>query len=1489
MDVQRPYRKWIIRLAIALVVIVCLYFGLRFTLKSDWAMNYAIGYTEQTISDLTGAQFTIGNLSGDLFDGVIATDLHMSNGDTLVTIDTIRIEYRLYGLLSRTIHLKKVHVSGISAQVNRDTSGVWSFSDYLPETDSTKIDTTVTPEPSPWILRIDQFHVDNSEVFVTGLMESEDPIVADDIVIDGRFSQMFGVMDFQIHNMAFNTRHPDLEETLRLSLQMDADANTISLPSLIAHYGSSVMNASGTYDLNTETILSALRINPLAHTDIQPFTDVEIYQDLDVDLNIKGTLDSPELAFIIADGTRLILDSRFEFTSSDLGYSLALADVTGPGGNLNDYMRIEDVDLPIFGAYRLQFAGSLPVSEPVDISGDVNLSVADVMYTTYRIGKADIEARMQDGKATIQSLVRTGLNSVNANGSINDFRIDNPTWNMRLETTIASLALFDTSQESGTSFKGTIRASGSGLSIPGMRSRYDIDMRDVIALGQSYGSIQANGRINELIYIDSSLVQFPESGTVHLSGFSTIDFATPEYQFDLVANGLNMSFLQGYEELDTHLSMQILVNGVCLTEDERKMDIQMDVDSSWVNGTLIESMYASLHLDQNRLDIEDATLKSDIADGNFAGVVRIDSLFMPSNNLDFNIQIKNLQPLASLAGAEVLGARGEIRGRVEEDNGVPQMVAIIAIDDFVYDSLKVNRIVGQYTMGVQERPKYLAEIDLIDPQYNDFRFQDIRFTSRGQFIQQDIAGAYGLELNVQDNTGIIINGDFNQQGYSIRLNTSVFDIRGPLRTYSQVAPFNLTVIDNVIQSDTLKLGAPGDASLKLRIHYAATDTLALGLDVDNVNMEALQKSVMEESLFDGDLTGHLSFLYGLSTFAVDTDLEFRNIVYGEQRIDTLLLDVTIADEMLDGDLLIRHEREDLLIADLEIPFRLGDPTEFDEAFFEKPVHGSIKSKPIDLITFTDLFEQLGAPAITGILEMNTELKGIAGIPILDGTITIQDGSVAGVPIDQLELEWLYDQSKRRIELLSVLDASGQRVLTSNLSIPLNLDLRNFTKIIPNPTDSLNGDITADEFNLALLEPFLPHETVNQIKGYTSARIDISGTIGEPDLSGRMDITGGSIYIQPTNTPYRDVRMEVLLQDDVVEIRDLSIRSGSGELTLNGSMNLDGFETDQVNLILKTQNFTISDTRDLKAAVSIDADITGSYIRPVMDGSMLVNNGNIYLDNFGERTVEEIQLDTDDTYEPPSFYDSLSVRMRVQLDPNVWLRNRTSPEMALELEGDMDLLKDRGGDLQAFGSLGVRQGYAMQYGKRFQIEKGDLSFNGDPFNPQLDIVSVYQLRVPDDIEIRYLISGTVDEPVFDFSSNPEMELENIISYTLFGKPFGALFSWQQSFSGGGGGSDLARDAAIGILVDRVENLATEALGIDLLQIDTNRQGETTTTSVKAGKYITDKLFVAVLNELGGSDAITRVVLEYYIRRNLQLILTQGNDRRSGIDLLWKYEY
>jgi autotransporter translocation and assembly factor TamB len=74
----------------------------------------------------------------------------------------------------------------------------------------------------------------------------------------------------------------------------------------------------------------------------------------------------------------------------------------------------------------------------------------------------------------------------------------------------------------------------------------------------------------------------------------------------------------------------------------------------------------------------------------------------------------------------------------------------------------------------------------------------------------------------------------------------------------------------------------------------------------------------------------------------------------------------------------------------------------------------------------------------------------------------------------------------------------------------------------------------------------------------------------------------------------------------------------------------------------------------------------------------------------------------------------------------------------------------------------------------------------------------------------------------------------------------------------------------------------------LEIDNTNRTTGGGTTIKAGKYISDKTMLAVIQQLG-ANSTTQFTLEYQFRRNLQLILTQSDDSRTGIDILWRHDY
>jgi autotransporter translocation and assembly factor TamB len=1464
-------------------VLVVLLGGFRLAMLSDWMRGHVVAMIENTVGDLTGAQLTIGSHHGDLYKGLRLEQVALVKIDTLMRADTIIIDYSLWPMVRKSIMIGKLEIDGLWVNIDQDSTGVINLSTLLPESDDT------SEGGSGWSIILPNIYLNNGTVTYRSFEGSfQDPLNIRGITAVGSY-RLTGVnWVSQMRSLEFEANHAMLSDAIGLSMVANADNEIMSIESLLLEYGKTLANVTGTYSILQDSVIAELKVAPLSADDVNSLIDPVMVQNLNVDLSIKGSMNKIETLINVYDGSLEILNVVAHLAQRDSLYGLSYLSAKSPGFKMGDYILLPDMDEVRFAGTDIQFAGWAPFGDLSALEGDAKLQTSNLVYETYRAGSIEANMTQRDKQATIDLKVRTGNNRLDGKIFASNIMSDVVNWRAQLTASVQNLRQFDTSQTIPISFKSNLRANGTGISMDGLRSKFDGFFTEVSVDGQKIDRIDVAGNISNKLYVDSLVVAIGQ-GRLMASGTSSLDFELPVYDITITARSVDMSEIVGFEELITDLNATMSLSGIGYKEQNRNINIELKADSSWVNQTRIDQVDASIVLARNMLFIEDASLASEIADGTFKGDFAIDDVFRPSNNLVFNLNLKNLQPLAPLVGVDILRAKGEIRGRVEQGAESPQLVAIVALDDIAYDSIFVSRVVGQYVMDIQNAPSYQADLELISPNINGTLLEDIRFTSRGKIVGNDLSGQFGIDLNVQAESGISLAGVYSKESDKILLTTKTFDIRGPTRTYRQVSDFNLIYVDDIATSDTLILRAEPDAQLLFQVRHLSADSTALWLDARNVNLEALQTAIMVEPVVTGLMTGNVSVSYAEEDLTLDAFVDLWDLTWEDLVIDSVHVNASIDNEIFVGT--VRANRNGMVMFDatMDVPFRLGDPNEFDDLFFNKPVHATLLVDSLDLSNYIKLFEQFDLPVLTGTLKATSTLSGIAGVPEFVGEVTYTNGSIGGIPVDRLELGWNYNQSLTQLSCNASLSATGQQVFSSSFNLPLNLDLRNFSQILPESSDPVDGNLVAQGFNLALVSQFLPSEYADELIGTVDGTIELQGTIGRPLLDGNLTLQNAGVRVIPGNVLLRNVAANFVFNHDRIDIETLTMRSGSGDLTGSGYIRMDGFDPGELSVDLRARQFTVSDTRDARAVISFDSKLVGTLDRPELTGSMIVNSANIYLDNFGERIVEDVQLEGEEPLQAPSMYDSLSIRMRVQVDPNVWMRNRTSPELAIELLGDLDLLKDSGSDLMAFGSLSTRQGYAMQYGKRFQIERGQLTFSGDPFNPNLDIVSLYELRVPEDIEIRYLIGGTVSDPTFDFTSNPEMELENIISYTLFGKPFGALFTWQQSFSGGGGGSALARDAAIGVLVDRLESLATESLGIDVLQIDSNRQGETVTTSIKAGKYITDKLFVAVLNELGGSEAVTRVVLEYYIRRNLLLVVTQGNDRRSGIDILWKYEY
>lgn len=103
------------------------------------------------------------------------------------------------------------------------------------------------------------------------------------------------------------------------------------------------------------------------------------------------------------------------------------------------------------------------------------------------------------------------------------------------------------------------------------------------------------------------------------------------------------------------------------------------------------------------------------------------------------------------------------------------------------------------------------------------------------------------------------------------------------------------------------------------------------------------------------------------------------------------------------------------------------------------------------------------------------------------------------------------------------------------------------------------------------------------------------------------------------------------------------------------------------------------------------------------------------------------------------------------------------------------------------------------------------------------------------------------------------------------------------------SDQDPELTYEVLLGRAEDLAVDRLGIDVVQVSSYTIGLERATAIQTGWYLSPTTYFGIIHEVYETTPRTLFRLEYALKENLELVLTQGNDRRQGIDLLWGNDY
>jgi translocation and assembly module TamB len=457
---------------------------------------------------------------------------------------------------------------------------------------------------------------------------------------------------------------------------------------------------------------------------------------------------------------------------------------------------------------------------------------------------------------------------------------------------------------------------------------------------------------------------------------------------------------------------------------------------------------------------------------------------------------------------------------------------------------------------------------------------------------------------------------------------------------------------------------------------------------------------------------------------------------------------------------------------------------------------------------------------------------------------------------------------------------------------------------------------AGRLDAALMNPLLEARG-ERAAGTISVHASVTGSAKTPQIAGTVRLADGDLrdYAEGIHLEHIDARL--VGGQGVLKIASMTARAGPGQLSAQGTIGVlqPGMP---VSIELAARRIQPITNDILTANLDANMRVAGT-LRKRLDvtGTLHVNHAAITIPNGFPPSVAVLDVVTPgQAAQPPTAKPStLVIALDLSLDApeSIFVQGRG---LDAQLGGKL-VVMGTSDDPQVSGGFSMIRGSFSLAGTQLMFTSGRVSFNGQGLkggiDPTLDFVaqaSVTYNGAPTTVTLH--VTGFADAPKLALSSTPALPQDDLLGLLLFGKPASQLTALQLAevggglaslggigAGGGGGGGTLSKLNPLN-WIKKVFGLNTFSVG-GASPPPGNAVGggtEATGASVTAGKYISNKVYVAATQSTTGTS---QVQVDVDLSRHLKLQTRLGNgtataqgttpenDPGSAIGLAYQFQY
>lgn len=443
----------------------------------------------------------------------------------------------------------------------------------------------------------------------------------------------------------------------------------------------------------------------------------------------------------------------------------------------------------------------------------------------------------------------------------------------------------------------------------------------------------------------------------------------------------------------------------------------------------------------------------------------------------------------------------------------------------------------------------------------------------------------------------------------------------------------------------------------------------------------------------------------------------------------------------------------------------------------------------------------------------------------------------------------------------------------------------------------------------------------RLNGRVAIDVNANGTLDAPRVTGKASISKGRYENLTAGVLLTDINLQVDLTDtgkggsamhglpSGMKV-NLAVSDGrGGTVTANGHGALDGSSLD---IKAKINNLKPLRRRDVHIDLSGHAEVSGSATAPAIAGEIVINKGEVLLDNIAAtssittlpiadpaqiakmstaKTAKPVPAKT----QPPTKFTDKKISPKRQpthaaAAGGLNIKITMLPRFHIVGRGLASIWKanllvtGQLADPKVSGNISCVRGNFDFLGKNFALTKGVVFFGGGSLaNPLVDIDLTNETP---DLTAHILVTGPVSKIKLELASDPSVPRDEILSRVLFGRSVNDL-SRAEALQLAGAVAQLAGFGGGGGLLGS----AKKALGVDVLRIGTSNTGDESDndaggTNIEMGKYINDYIYMGVQQGLKPDSTAFIIEIELSPHANLEL-RTEGSNTWGG--LKWKYNY